>query len=85
MRRIAAGMAAALVATVLTTVGGAAPAGAVHVSCGQTITQSTTLDGNVGPCSNNGIIIGPATSPSTSTASGCSAPPPQAMEPAFSW
>lgn len=29
-----------------------------HVSCGQTITQSTVLDENVGPCPNNGIIIG---------------------------
>ncbi|HEX2191643.1 MAG TPA: right-handed parallel beta-helix repeat-containing protein [Acidimicrobiales bacterium] len=58
MRRIAGGMAAVLVATVLATVAGSSPAGAVHVSCGQTITQSTTLDSNVGPCPNNGIIIG---------------------------
>ncbi len=58
MRRIVGGLTAALVATVLATVGGSTPAGAAHVSCGQTITQSTTLDGDVGPCSNDGIIIG---------------------------
>jgi len=28
------------------------------LSCGQTITQSTLLTNDVGPCSNNGIIIG---------------------------
>ncbi len=33
-------------------------ASAAHVACGQTITQSTVLDGNVGPCSGNGIVIG---------------------------
>jgi parallel beta-helix repeat protein len=36
----------------------AEPAGAANVSCGQTIMQNTTLNGNVGPCPNNGIIIG---------------------------
>ncbi|MCA1683583.1 MAG: right-handed parallel beta-helix repeat-containing protein [Actinobacteria bacterium] len=36
---------------------GAGPASAAHVSCGQTITQNTTLDANVGPCS-VGIEIG---------------------------
>lgn len=30
---------------------GAGPAAAGHVSCGQTITQNTTLDANIGPCS----------------------------------
>lgn len=34
------------------------PAGAAHLSCGQTITQSTTLDSDIGPCTNHGIIIG---------------------------
>ncbi len=34
------------------------PAQAAHVSCGQVITQSTTLDSDVGPCSNNGIVVG---------------------------
>ena len=33
-------------------------ASAAHVSCGQTITQNTVLDSNVGPCPDNGIIIG---------------------------
>ncbi len=31
---------------------------AAHVSCGQTITQSTTLDSDVGPCAGTGIRIG---------------------------
>lgn len=31
---------------------------AAHVSCGQTITQSTTLDSDVGPCTGTGIRIG---------------------------
>lgn len=35
----------------------AEPAFAANVSCGQTITVNTTLDGNVGPCS-TGITIG---------------------------
>ena len=43
------------VAATLPTVGGA---GAAVLSCGQTITQSATLTADVGPCSNNGIIIG---------------------------
>jgi hypothetical protein len=33
-------------------------ASAAHVGCGQTITQSTVLDTNVGPCSGEGILIG---------------------------
>src|ERR671915_2326466 len=33
-------------------------ASAAHVGCGQTITQNTVLDSNVGPCSGDGIIIG---------------------------
>jgi len=35
----------------------ASPAHATHVVCGQTITQNTVLDGNVGPCA-TGITIG---------------------------
>lgn len=31
---------------------------ATTLSCGQTITQSTVLTNDVGPCANNGIIIG---------------------------
>jgi parallel beta-helix repeat protein len=30
----------------------------VTVACGQTITQNTTLAADVGPCANNGIIVG---------------------------
>src|SRR3712207_4871412 len=33
-------------------------AGGSHVGCGQVITQSTTLDSNVGPCPGDGIVIG---------------------------
>ena len=33
-------------------------AAAAHVSCGQTITQSTTLDSDVGPCAGTGIRVG---------------------------
>jgi parallel beta-helix repeat protein len=36
---------------------GAGPASAAHVTCGQTITASVTLDSNVGPCS-TGLVIG---------------------------
>ncbi len=55
LRRIALG--ATIVTTLLgTTLVGTASA--AHVSCGQTITQNTVLDGNVGPCSGDGIIIG---------------------------
>lgn len=31
---------------------------AAHAGCGQVITTNTTLDGNVGPCPGDGIIIG---------------------------
>lgn len=55
LRRLAP--AAALVVALLGTllVG---TASAAHVSCGQTITQNTVLDGDVGPCPNGGIVIG---------------------------
>ncbi len=36
----------------------ATPASAEHVRCGQVILVSTVLDSNVGPCPNNGVIIG---------------------------
>ncbi|HWG73861.1 MAG TPA: right-handed parallel beta-helix repeat-containing protein [Acidimicrobiales bacterium] len=45
----------------MATVGLANPAAAsqpVSVSCGQVITASTTLNGDVGPCPDNGIVIG---------------------------
>ena len=47
--------AAALPATAM--VVGAGPASAAHVTCGQTILVSTTLDGDVGPCA-QGLVIG---------------------------
>ena len=34
------------------------PAQAGHLSCGQTITTNTTLDSDIGPCSNYGLIVG---------------------------
>jgi large repetitive protein len=37
---------------------GAQVANAVHVSCGDTITADTTLDGDLVDCPNNGIVIG---------------------------
>ena len=51
--RILLAVATAATATVML----AAPAGAAHVSCGQTITQSTTLHDDLGPCPNFGLII----------------------------
>jgi parallel beta-helix repeat protein len=42
----------------LVVIGPSNPAGAAHVGCGQTITQSTVLDSNVGPCPGTGINIG---------------------------
>ncbi|MDQ4132242.1 MAG: right-handed parallel beta-helix repeat-containing protein [Actinomycetota bacterium] len=35
----------------------ATPAAAAHVQCGQVITQSVRLDGDVGPCPGDGLII----------------------------
>jgi hypothetical protein len=46
-----------LALAVIGLVGAASPAYAANVSCGQTITVSTVLDGNVGPCE-AGITIG---------------------------
>lgn len=48
--------AATLVGAAVTLVAPAAQA--FHVACGQTITQNTTLDADIGPCSSGGIIIG---------------------------
>ncbi len=58
MRKLAAAIAAVLGSTVLVVLGPAAPAGASHVTCGQTIMSRTVLDSDVGPCTGNGIIIG---------------------------
>jgi len=54
-RKLGILLAAAFAAT-LPTIGGAGAQ--VSVACGQTITVDTTLTGDVGPCPNNGIIIG---------------------------
>ena len=37
---------------------GAGQASASHVSCGDTITADTTLDGDLVDCPSNGIVIG---------------------------
>ncbi|MBA3956730.1 MAG: right-handed parallel beta-helix repeat-containing protein, partial [Acidimicrobiia bacterium] len=37
--------------------GYASPAAADHVTCGTVLTEDTTLDGDVGPCSGGGIVI----------------------------
>lgn len=55
VRRSAAGMALAVLVSFTTLVGEAHAAG---VACGQVITQSTTLDADVGPCPGHGVIIG---------------------------
>jgi parallel beta-helix repeat protein len=57
MRKIAALLAGATAVTLPTIAGAQAQVNGA-LACGQTITQSTTLTANVGPCSNNGIIVG---------------------------
>ena len=50
-----------VVAVALAVLGGLAlpsPARAAHLSCGQTVTTDTTLDSDLGPCSNYGLIVG---------------------------
>ena len=49
---------AVAVLTVVSGLGMSAPASAAVLSCGQTITQNTTLENDVGPCTNHGIIVG---------------------------
>ncbi len=44
--------------SLLAAVGAGSPASAEPVDCGQVITQSTTLDSDVGPCSGDGIVVG---------------------------
>ncbi len=46
----------------------AAPAAASHLSCGQVITASTTLDADLFCPSGDGLVIQGDASPSTSTA-----------------
>lgn len=53
--RVAVAATLALVASLFFAAG---PATASHVTCGQVITTNTTLDSDVGPCPNNGIIVG---------------------------
>ena len=53
-RKLAVGAGLALVLGSTTFV---SSAGAVTLSCGQTITTNTTLDNDVGPCSDYGIIV----------------------------
>ncbi len=36
---------------------GAAPASATHIGCGAVITENTTLDGDVGPCAADGLVV----------------------------
>jgi len=51
----------ALILTTMCVLAGLAQAGpalAATLSCGQTITQNTTLENDVGPCSNHGVVIG---------------------------
>lgn len=62
-RRRKPGRALAALAIIATATGlpPVSPAGAATVSCGQTITQDTVLDSDVGPCPTNlahGIVIG---------------------------
>ncbi len=58
LRKITGAACAATALTVSGVVSIAGPASAAVVACGTTITQSTTLTANVGPCGDDGIIIG---------------------------
>lgn len=58
MRRALVALAASVIAAVGPTVAAASPAEAAVVGCGQVITESTTLGADIGPCANNGIIVG---------------------------
>lgn len=58
MRRSAGRMATVAALLLASGMGLATPAHAAVLSCGQTITQSTVLDNDLGPCTNNGIVIG---------------------------
>jgi hypothetical protein len=57
LRRSLASATSMLLLSVGLVVGGAGPVLAANVACGQTITVSTVLDGDVGPCA-TGITIG---------------------------
>lgn len=57
-RKITGAACAATALVVSGVVSTASPASAAVVACGTTITQTTTLTANVGPCGDDGIIIG---------------------------
>ena len=61
MRRSRFGLAVMAVVALWCGVSPVGTATAAHISCGQTITQNTVLDADIGPCPNNlahGIVIG---------------------------
>src|SRR5918997_1337040 len=58
MRRRTGRSLAAAVTTLLAGLALAVPAQAAVLSCGQTITQSTTLENDLGPCPGHGVVIG---------------------------
>lgn len=47
----------ALAVALLMSVALAGPAAADHVACGDTISQDTTLDGDVGPCTGDALVV----------------------------
>lgn len=57
MRREMQKTAAATALTALVSMAFASAARADHISCGQVITQDTTLHADAGPCPDNGIIV----------------------------
>lgn len=58
MRRRTGKSLSAAVTTLMAGLAMAVPAQAAVLACGQTITQNTTLDNDLGPCPNHGIVIG---------------------------
>lgn len=58
MRRVRKRAAVVAAVGLLASLGVVSPAQAAHVECGQVITADTTLDGDIGPCTDNGIVIG---------------------------
>ncbi len=58
MSRNAVRIVVAVALVVLGGLGLPTPAEAAHLTCGQTITADTTLDSDLGPCTNHGLIVG---------------------------
>ena len=58
MGRNAARIAATAALVLASGLGLVTPAHAAVLSCGETITEDTVLENDVGPCTNNGIVIG---------------------------